>query len=237
MEAVLEVISLHKSFGSVPALKGVSLNLAEGMTHVLLGSSGSGKTTLLRAMLGLIETDEGRILFRGKPAAEQAGYVPQGGGLFPHMTAAQNASISARAQNWSFDRIAQRTDELAKLVALERGLLLRRPSELSGGQRQRVALMRAAFTDPGLLLLDEPLSALDPLIRADLQSELKEIFSRLRKTVVFVTHDLGEAAYLGDNIVLMHEGKVVQEGKIADLRDRPASPFVTRFLSAQRILE
>lgn len=243
MASVLEIKSLSKTYGEQLALGPINLNLESGRTSILLGSSGSGKSTLLRAILGLIKTDEGSILFNGAAVAEwspptramRIGYVPQGGSLFPHMTAAANASIVARALGWDKARIQKRFKEILPIFSVEENLLTRKPHQLSGGQRQRVALMRAAFTDPELLLLDEPLGALDPLVRASLQEELKEIFSRLRKTVVFVTHDIGEAAYLGDYIVLMHEGRVVQDGTFADLRERPASEFVTRFLNAQRL--
>ncbi len=243
MALVLEIKSLSKTYGDYRALGPIDLNLETGQTSILLGSSGSGKSTLLRAILGLIKTDEGSILFNGAAVAEwspptramRIGYVPQGGSLFPHMTSAANASVVARAIGWDKAKIKKRFDEILPVFSFDESLLRRRPHQLSGGQRQRVALMRAAFTDPELLLLDEPLGALDPLVRASLQEELKEIFSRLRKTVIFVTHDIGEAAYLGDQIVLMHEGRVVQHGSFNDLRERPACEFVTRFMNAQRL--
>jgi osmoprotectant transport system ATP-binding protein len=130
--------------------------------------------------------------------------------------------------------VRARVGELATLVGLPVDWLARYPAQLSGGQRQRVGLMRALALDPALLLLDEPLGALDPMIRSDLQADLKKIFSALGKTVVLVTHDLGEAAYLGDPIVLLREGRIVQQGSAADLLERPADPFVTRFVNAQR---
>src|SRR5438876_6527556 len=129
-----------------------------------------------------------------------------------------------------------RLSELCALTRLPENLLGRYPVELSGGQRQRVSLMRALMLSPELLLLDEPLGALDPLVRASLQKDLKEIFARLKQTAVLVTHDLAEAAYLGNDIVLMNEGRIVQRGSIADLREKPASPFVFEFISAQRSL-
>jgi osmoprotectant transport system ATP-binding protein len=135
---------------------------------------------------------------------------------------------------WAPERIEERLAELTELTQFPADGLDRYPAQLSGGQRQRVSLMRALMLDPELLLMDEPLGALDPMIRADLQEELKDIFRRLNKTVLLVTHDLGEAAYLGDTIVLMREGSIVQQGALADLLERPADPFVARFIKAQR---
>lgn len=242
---MLEIRRLSKSFGSSVALDDVSLTLAEKKTHILLGSSGSGKSTLLRSILGLIKCEKGEILFEGMSVssmnavtrAKRMGYVPQEGGLFPHLTGLENASLVARSLGWSREKIRARTEELVPVVSLEPSILARYPKEMSGGQRQRVAVLRAAFLDPDLLIFDEPLGALDPLVRADLQNELKETFLRLAKTVVFVTHDISEAAFLGDHLVLMHEGKVVQEGQWKDLRDRPATPFVRRFFHAQRLTQ
>lgn len=242
---MLEIRSLSKRYGAVYALNKIDLSLDAGLTHVLLGSSGSGKSTLLRSILGLVQCDEGELLFEGSPVAgmtpksraQRMGYVPQEGGLFPHLTARENCTLIARSVGWSKARIEERLEELVPIVSLDRDLLNRYPREMSGGQRQRVAVLRAAFLNPDLLILDEPLGALDPLVRADLQQELKEAFARLRKTVVFVTHDLIEAAYLGNHLILMHEGRVIQKGTFGDLRDRPATPFVRRFLNAQRVPE
>ena len=166
--------------------------------------------------------------------SERIGYVPQGGGLFPPLTVRDNVTIVARAQGWSENRINERMEELLSSLAVDRTLLERFPNEISGGQKQRVSILRATFLNPPLLLMDEPLGALDPLIRAALQAELKDIFLKLKKTVILVTHDIEEAAYLGDQIILMHQGKVVQSGTFADLNERPADPFVRRFLQAQR---
>ena len=164
------------------------------------------------------------------------GYVIQDGGLFPHLTAAANVVIMARYLGWPPARIDGRLSDLCDLTHLPRAALDRYPAELSGGQRQRVGLMRALMLDPDVLLLDEPLGALDPMVRSELQEELRDIFERLGRTVIFVTHDLAEAAFLADRIVLLAEGRVVQDGTLADLRDHPASPFVTAFLTAQRKL-
>src|SRR5213075_2997078 len=134
----------------------------------------------------------------------------------------------------SDEEMRARLLELCELTRFSGNLLSRYPAELSGGQRQRVSLMRALMLSPELLLLDEPLGALDPLVRASLQKDLKEIFGRLRQTSLFVTHDLAEAAYFGDEIVLMNEGRIVQRGPVSDLRDQPTDPFVSEFINAQR---
>lgn len=164
------------------------------------------------------------------------GYVIQDGGLFPHLTAEGNVTLMARHLGRSGDDLHGRVAELAELSRFPAEGLSRFPVELSGGQRQRVGLMRALMLGPDVLLLDEPLGALDPLVRAALQEDLKEIFARLGQTVVLVTHDMGEAAYLADRIVLMREGRVVQEGTLEDFGKRPAEEFVTRFLNAQRVV-
>ena len=164
------------------------------------------------------------------------GYVIQEGGLFPHLTAEGNVTLMARRLGWQTGRISGRVKELCALTQFPEDGLNRFPVELSGGQRQRVSLMRALMLEPKVLLLDEPLGALDPMVRASLQTDLKEIFRRLNQTVVMVTHDLAEAAYLGDRIVVMNAGRIVQIGSIDDLRDRPADGFVTEFVSAQRSL-
>jgi osmoprotectant transport system ATP-binding protein len=185
----------------------------------------------------------------------RVGYVIQEGGLFPHLTARGNILLMARHLRGtrqtppreldgfkpsSFkitdDEMEARLRELSALTRFSESLLGRYPLELSGGQRQRVSLMRALMLSPELLLLDEPLGALDPLVRAALQKDLKEIFARLRQTALLVTHDLAEAAYLGDEIVLVNEGRIVQQGSLADLREKPASPFVSEFINAQRSL-
>jgi osmoprotectant transport system ATP-binding protein len=209
---------------------------------VLIGPSGCGKSTLLRLLIGLVQPDTGGITFDGRPvtpATAQAvrlrvGYVIQDGGLFPHLTARGNVTLMARHLGRDSDSTAARVAELADLTRFPTDGLGRYPHQLSGGQQQRVGLMRALMLNPDALLLDEPLGSLDPLIRADLQAELREIFRRLGKTVVLVTHDLGEAAYFADRVVLLRDGQIVQEGSPADLWHRPADAFVTRFVQAQR---
>jgi osmoprotectant transport system ATP-binding protein len=158
----------------------------------------------------------------------------QGGGLFPHLTAGDNAAIVARYLRWDEARVARRLEELAALARLPPEALVRHPSELSGGQAQRVSLVRALFLDPEVLLLDEPLGALDPVTRAELQGDLHRAFEEVGKTVVFVTHDLAEAAFFARRLVLFRDGRIVQQGAIEDLARAPAEPFVARFVRAQR---
>ncbi len=233
-----------RRYGAQRAVDAVTLAFAPGSVSALVGSSGSGKSTLLRLLLGLEIADEGRVLFDQQPVTPDtvadirraSGYVIQSGGLFPHLSVRANLALLPRHLRWPADRIDARAVELAALVNLDSALLQRYPHQLSGGQRQRVALMRALMTDPPVLLLDEPLGALDPIIRHQLQDELRTIFEAIGKTVIVVTHDLAEAAFLAPRLVLMRAGAVVQDGSLADLRERPADEFVARFVAAQRSL-
>ncbi|MEX0712696.1 MAG: ATP-binding cassette domain-containing protein, partial [Pirellulales bacterium] len=227
-----------KTYAGRPALRPTSLHLAAGQATVLIGPSGCGKSTLLRLMIGLIEPDAGTVAFEGQQLTaanvrqlrRRMGYVLQDGGLFPHITARANITLLARHLGWDRQRIAERVLELAGLTRFPVDGLDRYPHQLSGGQRQRVGLMRALMLDPDALLLDEPLGSLDPLVRADLQQDLRDIFRSLVKTVVLVTHDLGEAAFFADRIVLLRDGAVVQDGTLAELWHRPVDPFVARFI-------
>ena len=239
---MLELVRVSKRYREVPALAPTDLSVARGETTVLVGPSGCGKSTLLRLVAGLIVPDSGEILFEGERlSADNAnrlrvhmGYVIQEGGLFPHMTVSANVSVMARHLRWPKARVDARLHELAELVDLPLSFFDRYPIELSGGQRQRVSLMRALMLDPKLLLLDEPLGALDPMIRYDLQQELKSIFVALGKTVLLVTHDIAEAAHFGHTLALMREGVIVQQGSLAELVRMPADPFVGKFINAQR---
>ena len=233
-----------KRYGNVVALDDINLAFAAGTTTALIGSSGSGKSSVLRLLLGLEWPDrgcvkaDGHVLERSQLLAlrRRVGYVIQDGGLFPHLTALGNLALLPRHLGWSTERIRQRAEDLAMLTHLPHDVLERYPAELSGGQRQRVALMRGLMPDPDALLLDEPLGALDPLVRHELQDQLKLIFDQLGKTVIVVTHDLAEAAWFAERLVLIRKGKVVQDGRLKDLREHPAEPFVTRFVEAQRHL-
>jgi osmoprotectant transport system ATP-binding protein len=239
---MLTLQAVAKSYGTVQALRPTDLTIPTGRTTVLIGPSGCGKSTLLRLMAGLVAPTSGAVFLDGvgvTPANAAAlrrriGFVVQDGGLFPHLSARGNVTLMARHLGWSRSAIDARVSELVNLTHFPYERLEAYPVQMSGGQRQRVSLMRALMLDPALLLLDEPLGALDPLIRSELQAELRDIFRSLGKTVVLVTHDLGEAAYLGDRLVLLQTGRVVQEGSFDDLVTRPADPFVTRFVNAQR---
>ena len=244
MSALVQLVDVSKRYANAPALYPTNLSIERGQTTVLIGPSGCGKSTLLRLIIHLLEPDRGTISFNGETVTpdkidmlrRRTGYVIQEGGLFPHLTARWNVLLMPRHLNKLEAEIRTRLSELCALTRFPEDLLDRYPLELSGGQRQRVSLMRALMLSPELLLLDEPLGALDPLVRAALQKDLKEIFARLKQTALLVTHDLAEAAYLGDEIVLMNEGRIVQQGSIADLREKPASKFVTEFINAQRAL-
>ena len=239
---MFELRQVRKSFGGAPAVRTLDLTIQPEKTSVLIGPSGCGKSTTLRLMLGLIRPDEGAVFFEGQELSthnvlelrHRMGYVIQDGGLFPHLTAHDNAALMARYLGWRSDRIEGRLSELAELTNLPVQRLDSFPAQLSGGQKQRVSLMRALMLDPDVLLLDEPLGALDPMIRADLQVDLREIFRKLGKTVVLVTHDMDEAAFFGDDIVLMRGGEVVQSGPLRELLDSPSQRFVTDFIQAQR---
>jgi osmoprotectant transport system ATP-binding protein len=244
VSALVQLVDVSKTYADASVLYPTSLAIERGKTTVLIGPSGCGKSTLLRLIIGLIEPDAGTIQFDGvaitsdkiEMLRRRVGYVIQEGGLFPHLTARGNVLLMPRHLGKPETEICSRLSELCALTRFSENLLDRYPVELSGGQRQRVSLMRALMLSPELLLLDEPLGALDPLVRAGLQKDLKEIFVRLKQTALLVTHDLAEAAYLGDEIVLMNEGRIVQRGSIVYLRQKPASDFVTEFINAQRAL-
>jgi osmoprotectant transport system ATP-binding protein len=239
---MLILSSVSKRYNDTIVLAPTDLHVPASETTVLIGPSGCGKSTLLRLIVGLIQPNTGNITLGGTKLEptnllnmrQRMGYVIQEGGLFPHLTVRDNVTVMARHLRRDADWIAQRLADLAQLVRLPVNLMSRFPAELSGGQRQRVSLMRALMLDPELLLLDEPLGALDPMIRYELQQELKSIFAKLGKTVVMVTHDIAEAAFFGHTLVLMREGRIVQTGPFKALARTPAESFVTQFINAQR---
>ncbi len=242
MNALVHFRDVTKRFGDDFAIRDANLEIERGKITALIGPSGCGKSTILRLIVGLVTADTGEIQFDGEKIAAETimkirrrlGYVIQDGGLFPHLTARHNLTLQPRLFRKRRDEIEKRIMELCELTKFPGSGLDRYPLELSGGQRQRVSLMRALMLSPELLLLDEPFAALDPLVRMNLQRDLKEICARLQQTVLLVTHDLAEAAFLGNEIALMSEGQIIQRGSIADLRAKPANEFVREFITAQR---
>jgi osmoprotectant transport system ATP-binding protein len=240
---VVRLDNVSKRYGARVALHPLTIEFARGQTTALIGASGCGKSTLLRMIVGLVRPDTGLIAIGDETLSEGnadrvrhgIGYVIQEGGLFAHLTCGDNVALLARHLGWQETRVAERLEALREIVSIPADSLARYPQQLSGGQRQRVGLMRALMLDPALLLLDEPLGALDPVTRYELQEELAAIFEKLGKTVIIVTHDMGEAAFFADDIVMLHGGKVVQRGTIGDLVERPAEPYVARFVQAQRL--
>jgi osmoprotectant transport system ATP-binding protein len=214
---ILEIRNVSCSLGGRTVLRDVTLDVREGETVVLLGRSGSGKTTLLKTVNGLVPSTDGEIRFEGKPTSawdpillrRRMGYVIQDGGLFPHWTVAANVGAVPRLENRSAAAIAERVDLLMEMVGLPpaefRG---RYPRELSGGQKQRVGIARALAADPPLLLLDEPFAALDPITRFDLQKQFLELRRSVRKTALFVTHDVREAMMMATRIALLKDGRI-----------------------------
>lgn len=233
---------ISKKYNSSVALTDFTHTFPNNKTSVLIGPSGCGKSTLIRIITGLVQHDAGEVEIDGKLLTEKnvtefrhsLGYVIQEGGLFPHLTAGKNISLMAEYLGWDKGKIDQRIKFLSDLTKIDKDLFEKFPLHLSGGQRQRISLMRALMLDPDILLMDEPLGALDPLIRYELQTDLKNIFSELNKTVVMVTHDLSEASHFADEIILMNEGRIEQKGIIQDLLNNPKNDFVKRFVTAQR---
>jgi osmoprotectant transport system ATP-binding protein len=241
------VISFNQvahEYAHAVSLRGVSLDVRDGGTTALIGPSGCGKSTLLKLVVGLTWPAHGSVTIDDQlitPLNVQSirhriGYVIQSGGLFPHLTIRDNVTLAARYLRRDAAKVQARVGELLELVQLPHELLERYPSDLSGGQRQRVSLVRALMLDPDFLLLDEPLGALDPMVRHELQDELRGLFARLGKSVLLVTHDLAEAAFFADHIVLMRAGEIVQQGAYRELIERPADDFVRAFLRAQRAM-
>jgi osmoprotectant transport system ATP-binding protein len=230
-----------KSFGNAVALQPADLTIAANRTTVLIGVSGSGKSTVLRLISGLLKPSTGWIEIDGEKLTRDSlpglrrrmGYMIQSGDLFPHLTARRNILLVAQELRLGMDEMTARLEELCGLTKLSDTLLDRYPVELSGGEQRRVSLIRALMLKPDILLLDEPMGALDPMVRAGLLVDLKSLFERLNTTVILVTHDLVEAARLGDWVVLLNAGRIIQQGPYAEFSWCPAEPFVSDFFHAQ----
>ncbi|MCM2534371.1 osmoprotectant update ABC transporter ATP-binding subunit OpuFA [Neobacillus pocheonensis] len=225
------------------AVKSLDFEIRKGEFFVLIGPSGSGKTTTLKMINRLIELSKGWVWINGKKISDydinelrwNIGYVLQQIALFPHMSIAENIAIVPELVNWDKEKIAARADELLKMVGLDpKEYRNRKPSELSGGQQQRVGVIRALAADPEIILMDEPFSALDPFSREKLQDDLLEIQRKLKKTIVFVTHDMQEALKLGDRICLMKDGEIVQIGTPNEFLTSPANDFVCEFVGSRK---
>ncbi|HLK36866.1 MAG TPA: ATP-binding cassette domain-containing protein [Polyangiaceae bacterium] len=236
---MIRIDQVEKAYAGRRVLGPVTLEIASGQRVALVGPSGCGKSTLLRVVIGLLAPDRGTVTVSGTPMGagtkralrRKIGYVIQDGGLFPHLTGEHNVTLMARELGWDAERIAARVKELGAMTGLGAEALVRWPAQLSGGQRQRVGIMRALMLDPEVLLLDEPLGALDAITRARLQAELATLFESLGKTVVLVTHDIAEAARLADESIVLRDGEVVQRGRVEDMARAPADPFVAELLT------
>jgi osmoprotectant transport system ATP-binding protein len=229
-----------------PAVRDLSLEVPEGEIVVLVGPSGCGKTTTMKMINRLIEPTAGRIVVDGTDVMQQdpvqlrrgIGYVIQSIGLLPHRTVEENIGTVPRLIGWDGKRIARRVRELAEIFSLDEELLPRYPAELSGGQRQRVGVARALAVDPPVMLMDEPFAAVDPIVRGRLQDQFKEIQGRLRKTIVFVTHDIDEAIKMADRIAILNIGGVLEQfAPPEEILREPANDFVRSFVGAERGLK
>ena len=241
---MIEIDTVTKSYGGRPVVDRLSMTVPAGEFCVLLGSSGCGKSTTLRMINRLIDADSGSIRVAGEdirrvPAEalrRRIGYAIQSTGLFPHWTVERNIATVPRLLKWPPARIRDRVTELLELLRLEpesyRG---KYPHQLSGGEQQRVGVARALAADPGLLLMDEPFAAVDPITRDALQAELAQIHRSTAKTIVFVTHDIEEALRLATRIAVMHEGRIAQLGSPLEILEHPASDFVSEFVGQQGI--
>ena len=229
--------------GGTEAVCDLTLEVGEGETLVLLGTSGSGKTTTMKMVNRLIEPTSGRILIDGQDIMDhnpielrrRIGYAIQHIGLFPHMTIGENIAVVPKLLQWPRPKIGERIDQLLEMMGLEASEFRDRfPSQLSGGQRQRVGVARAMAADPPIILMDEPFGALDPITREELQNEFLELESEIQKTIIFVTHDVFEAAKMGDRVALLDAGKLQQLATPQELVESPANEFVDQFLGQHR---
>lgn len=240
---MIEFTQVSKTFNGQSAVSDLNLHFKTGAFSVLIGTSGSGKSTTLKMINRLVEHDAGTIRFAGEEIRSlpllalrrRMGYAIQSIGLFPHWTVAQNVATVPQLLKWPRAKIDARIDELMALLGLDPQLRGRYPHQLSGGQQQRVGVARALAADPEVLLMDEPFGALDPVTRGALQQEMKRIHRLLGRTIVLVTHDIDEALQLADNLVLMDEGRVVQQGTPLEMLTRPANAFVRTFFGRSEL--
>lgn len=236
---MIEFVDIQKSYQDKTIIKGINLKIDHEKLMVLIGPSGCGKTTTLRMINKLIEPTKGRILINGEDIAEKdtielrrtIGYVIQQTGLFPHMNVGENIAVVPYLKKWPNEKIKNRVEELLNLVGLNaKEFINRYPEQLSGGEQQRVGVARALATNPQIILMDEPFSALDPITRRELQVALNNLQQQLKKTIVFVTHDMDEAIKLGDKICIMNNGEIVQYDTPDNILQNPANDFVARFI-------
>ena len=236
---------ITKSYqAGINAVADFTLSIAKGELLAIIGPSGCGKTTVLKMLNRLVEPTSGRILLHGEdirtldPTAlrRSMGYVIQQVGLFPHMTILENITVVPDILGWPAEKQRARAYELLDLIDMNPSEFARRyPYQLSGGQQQRIGVLRALAADPAVILMDEPFGAVDPLTRTKLQQELKTLHTRLKKTILLVTHDIDEAFRLADRVLLMQSGRIVQVGTPAELLDRPATSFVDEYIGGHRM--
>lgn len=235
----VKLSGVTKRYGDLTVIPDLSLELAKLHTTAIVGESGSGKSTILQLINGLVQPEQGLIYLDGQALDYQGlaairrrmGYAVQGAGLFPHLTVRDNVALVARLEGWSDAEVAERMTELFELLNLAPEFEDRYPTSLSGGQQQRVSLCRAMMLNPPLLLLDEPFSALDPITRRGIYEEFLRLQAAERRTIVLVTHDINEALKLAQNIVILKEGVVVQQGSVAEVRESPGDDYVKGLLS------
>ena len=237
---VISFQSVRRSYGQKVLFDGLSLDIPMDETTALVGESGSGKSTLLMMCNGLLAPDSGSVVVMGEEVTQadvvamrrRIGYAVQGAGLFPHLTAAENVSLVARLEGWSESEVKTKLASLFDLVGLSVEHGERFPYELSGGEQQRVALCRALMLDPPLMLLDEPFSALDPLTKTGIHDEFLRIQSLGQRSILLVTHDMGEAMKLAQHLVILKDGKVVQHGRVDEIRESPQDGYVQQLLGS-----
>ncbi len=243
---MIELKKVNKIYDNgFQALTDIDVKFAEGKINVLIGPSGCGKTTTMKLLNRLVDYTDGAVLFNGEEIKNmnpielrrEMGFVIQNIGLFPHMTIYNNVATVPKLLKWEKNRIHNRVTELLQMVNLDPEIYMNRyPNELSGGQQQRIGVIRALAAEPSTILMDEPFSALDPISREQLQDELIRLQTEINKTIIFVTHDMDEALKIADHIILMKEGKIVQQGSPEELISNPANDFVKEFIGEQRLI-